>query len=145
MSDEMIIDYWKKGYSVEQIVHFFPSVKYGRKEPSWQMINRVETLILEYNKRCKQMKIEEAIKEMKSLSPSENAIETLVTAYARELVKNSELEELLENSVSIDMIKAKIEELNDTNSKFSQRVIKSKEFYLTELVQNILRELIEKR
>ncbi len=41
------------------------------------------------------------------------AIETLLASYERELVKSSELEELLENSVSIDEIKGKIEELND--------------------------------
>jgi len=73
------------------------------------------------------------------------AIETLLTAYARELVKSSELEELLENSVSIDMIKARIEELNDINSKFSQRIIKGKEIYITELVQNILKEILERK
>ena len=48
MSDEMIIDYWKKGYSVDKIAHLFPSVLWGGKEPSWQMINRVETVILKY-------------------------------------------------------------------------------------------------
>ena len=53
------------------------------------------------------------------------------------------MEELLENSVSIDMIKARIEELNDINSKFSQRIIKGKEIYITELVQNILKEILE--
>ena len=31
MTDEMIIDYYKKGYSIEQIAHFFPSVVFGRK------------------------------------------------------------------------------------------------------------------
>lgn len=41
-----------------------------------------------------------------------------------------------------EKIKDKIEELNDLNSEFSQRVIKSKECYLTELVQNILREFL---
>ena len=96
------------------------------------------------------MNIEESIELLKGFNAGDEraeqfkeAIETLLTAYARELVKSSELEELLENSVSIDMIKAKIEELNDINSKFSQRVIKGKEIYITELVQNILKEIIE--
>lgn len=31
MTDEMIIDYYKKGYSIEQIAHFFPSVVFERK------------------------------------------------------------------------------------------------------------------
>ena len=44
----MIINYWKKGYTVEQIASFFPSVRFGGKEPSWQMANRVETVIMEY-------------------------------------------------------------------------------------------------
>ena len=53
MNDEMIIDYYKKGYSIEKIAHLFPSVRFGGRKPSWQMINRVETVILEYNRRCK--------------------------------------------------------------------------------------------
>ena len=48
MSDEDIINYWKKGWSVEKIVHNFPSVVYGGKKPSWQMWNRVETVILKF-------------------------------------------------------------------------------------------------
>lgn len=48
MTDEDIIDYWKKGYSIERIVHLFPSVLWGHREPSWQMYNRVETVILKY-------------------------------------------------------------------------------------------------
>lgn len=48
MTDEQIIEYWKKGYSAEQITHFFPSVLWEGREPSWQMLNRVETVILKY-------------------------------------------------------------------------------------------------
>ncbi len=44
----MIIDYWKEGYTIEQIARFFPSVIYGGEEPSWQMINRVEMVIMNY-------------------------------------------------------------------------------------------------
>lgn len=51
MSDEDIISYYKKGYSIEQIAHFFPSVIFENKEPSLQMINRVETVVLEYKNR----------------------------------------------------------------------------------------------
>lgn len=51
MTDEMIIDYWKEGYTVEQIARLFPSVIFEGKEPSWQMINRVETVIMEYQTR----------------------------------------------------------------------------------------------
>ena len=43
-----------------------------------------------------------------------------------------------------DKIKAKIEELDDLNSPFAQRVIKGKEVYLTEMVQNILQSLLKK-
>lgn len=50
MTDEEIINYWKKGYSIKQIVQYFPSVLWGNREPSWQMYNRVETVILEYQK-----------------------------------------------------------------------------------------------
>jgi len=49
MSDEEIIKLWKQGWSVERIAHNFPSLIVGRrKEPSWQMYNRVETVILKY-------------------------------------------------------------------------------------------------
>lgn len=67
--------------------------------------------------------------------------------------KNKELERykkyyqnernLLDSYISKDKIRTKIKELEDLNSKFSQRVIKSKEIYLTEMVQNILKELLE--
>ena len=48
MTDEEIIELWKQGWSVEKIANNFPSVKYGGRSPSWQMINRVETVILKY-------------------------------------------------------------------------------------------------
>lgn len=48
MSDEDIIELWKKGWNIERIAHNFPSVKFGHREPSWQMYNRVETVILKY-------------------------------------------------------------------------------------------------
>lgn len=48
MTDEEIIKLWKKGWTVEMIANNFPSVVFGGKKPSWQMINRVETVILEY-------------------------------------------------------------------------------------------------
>lgn len=51
MSDEKIIELWKQGRSVERIARNFLSILAGhRKEPSWQMINRVETVILNYQK-----------------------------------------------------------------------------------------------
>lgn len=52
MSDEKIIELWKQGWSIERIAKNFPSILTGhRKEPSWQMINRVETVILNYQKQ----------------------------------------------------------------------------------------------
>jgi len=76
--------------------------------------------------------------------------------------RNKELEEMLKHRIKYtdelekdlfenasnyviqkSKVREKIEELNDLNSKFSQRVIKGKEFYLTELVQNILQELLQ--
>ena len=48
MTDKDIIKLWKKGWSVEKIANNFPSVKCGQRKPSWQMINRVETVILNY-------------------------------------------------------------------------------------------------
>ena len=49
MSDEDIIKLWKQGWSIEKIASNFPSVMAGhRKQPSWQMLNRVETVILKY-------------------------------------------------------------------------------------------------
>ena len=40
-------------------------------------------------------------------------------------------------------VKEKIEELNDYDSKFCQRVLDHNEHTLTELIQNILQELLE--
>ena len=48
MTDEEIIKLWQQGWSIERIANNFPSVKYGERKPSWQMINRVETVIIKY-------------------------------------------------------------------------------------------------
>ena len=51
MSDEDIIKLWRQGWTVERIAYNFPSIKAGhKKEPSWQMYNRVETVILNYQR-----------------------------------------------------------------------------------------------
>lgn len=51
MSDEKIIELWKKGWTIREIAYNFPSIISGhRKDPSWQMVNRVETVILNYQK-----------------------------------------------------------------------------------------------
>lgn len=68
MTDEDIINYWKQGKSIEYIVHQFPSVKIGGREPSWQMFNRVETVILNFkeeNKLCNYCEKEKRIEEYK--------------------------------------------------------------------------------
>lgn len=49
------------------------------------------------------------------------------------------------NYINKDKIRDKIKELDDLNSKFSQRVINSKERYFTEMIQNILKELLEEK
>lgn len=52
MSDEEIIDLWKKGWSIEKIANNFPSIKYGtNKKASWQMYNRVEIVVLNFLKK----------------------------------------------------------------------------------------------
>lgn len=82
------------------------------------------------------------------------ALENLIARYKELKEKNALLlannngyydlkKYVKENYIPKSKVKEKIEELNDINSKFSQRVIKSKEVYLTELVQNILQELLE--
>lgn len=49
MSDEEIINLWKQGWSIEKIANNFPSVKFEkRKKASWQMYNRVETVVLKF-------------------------------------------------------------------------------------------------
>ena len=54
MSDEDIINFWKKGWSVEKIAKQFPSIKYRKgKTPSWQMLNRVERVILKFQQEGK--------------------------------------------------------------------------------------------
>lgn len=68
MSDEDIVELWKKGWSVEKIAHNFPSIKFREdKEPSWQMYNRVEMVILKYqNEYGRKKKYERRTKENNS-------------------------------------------------------------------------------
>lgn len=92
---------------------------------------------------------------------SKKAIQGLLDLYNKEKEKNKRIKDgvlivgrrngksaeqkiILDKYISKDKIKAKIEELNDLNSPFAQRVIKGKEVYLTEMVQNILQSLLEK-
>ena len=52
MSDEEIIDLWKKGWNIKKIANNFPSIKYGtNKKASWQMYNKVETVVLNFLKK----------------------------------------------------------------------------------------------
>lgn len=57
MSDEDIIKLWKQGWSIERIARKFPSRLNGKKAPSWQMINRVETVVLNWQKGDKKDEI----------------------------------------------------------------------------------------
>lgn len=68
MSDEDIIELWKKGWSVDRIAHNFPSIRFREdKEPSWQMYNRVETTILEYqNEYRRKRNMNEELKKITS-------------------------------------------------------------------------------
>lgn len=51
MSDEEIIELWKKGWSIEKIAYNFPSIRFREgKELGWKIINRVETVMLNYQK-----------------------------------------------------------------------------------------------
>lgn len=56
------------------------------------------------------MDIKKAIKEMKSLSPSENAIETVLQKIEKQ---QEQINELKTNSISKKKIEDKIEELDD--------------------------------
>lgn len=78
MSDEEIIELWKQGWSVDRIAHNFPSLRFREdKEPSWQMYNRVETVILEYQneygrKRNMQEELKKIISQMNNFSKKYN-------------------------------------------------------------------------
>lgn len=50
MSDEDIIRLWKQGWSVQKIAQNFHSRLNGKKAPSLEQINRVETVILKWQK-----------------------------------------------------------------------------------------------
>ena len=51
MTDEEIIELWKKGWNIEKITNNFPSIKFRKgKKASWQMYNRVETVVLNFYK-----------------------------------------------------------------------------------------------
>lgn len=90
MSDEDIIELWKKGWSVDRIAHNFPSIRFREdKEPSWQMYNRVETVILEYQneygrKRNMNEELKKITSEMNNFSKKYNCI---IKVYAIEAKK----------------------------------------------------------
>ena len=75
----------------------------------------------------------------------------LLDLYNKEKEKNSELEELLENSISKDKIRKTIEEIKDLLKQIDYHDIKDKnerEFYKTQYMQyvvarNILQGLLE--
>lgn len=81
-----------------------------------------------------------------------NPSETFAQAIGNLIARNKELEEenrtlkedyQTENQYYKEKIEEKIEELNDYDSKFCQRVLDHNEHTLTELIQNILQELLE--
>lgn len=53
------------------------------------------------------------------------------------------VDKVTKNFIPKSKVKEKIEELNDYDSKFCQRVLDHNEHTLTELIQNILQELLE--
>ena len=77
------------------------------------------------------------------------SIENLIKGYKELEERTISLTNLLcindsdENYIPKSKIKEKIEELNNYDSEFCQRVINHSEHTLTEFVQNILQELME--
>lgn len=79
----------------------------------------------------------------------EEAYKVILSDYKRVLKENEEYLKQLDldyvdnNYIPKSKVKEKIEELNDYDSKFCKRVLKHNENTLTELIQNILKELLE--
>ena len=50
MSEEEIINYWKEGFSVEQIIKKHPkgNLVSSKDKSDWPIRNRIETVILKY-------------------------------------------------------------------------------------------------
>ena len=50
MSEEEIINYWKEGFSVEQIIQKHPkrNIINSKDKSDWTVRNRIETVILKY-------------------------------------------------------------------------------------------------
>ena len=104
------------------------------------VLNLIENLIFktETQKELLKYKTDKIEKQSKE-------IEELKNGQIDFWISDKEIEERIRNKfVSKDKIKAKIEELDDLNSPFAQRVINGKEVYLTEMIQNILQSLLEK-
>lgn len=78
------------------------------------------------------MNIEEAIKEMESLSPSENAIETLLTAYEKEKEKNKKIDEFCRKELAFER---RLQRENRQPDEFNQG-----RFYVSENIRKIIRE-----
>ena len=122
-----------------------------------EIIEIIEKLQCEYKEQENEKKYNDyTVFKAKEYS---KGLEGLLDLYNKEKEKNKELEikflvehtdnlynkeEASEEMIPRYKIKAKIEELNDLSSPFAQRVIKGKEVYLTEMVQNILQSLLEK-
>ena len=104
--------------------------------------------------------MEEDVKKCETLLGSERwvlgtqdkkALENLIKGY-RELKEinesfiwqsNFDMKFYEENYIPKSRVKEKIEDLNNYDSEFCQRVINHNEHTLTEFVQNILQELME--
>lgn len=82
-------------------------------------------------------RVKELEEENKKFRNGEIVTPKLATETRRKIFND------FQNYISKSKVKEKIEELNDYDSKFCQRVLDHNEHTLTELIQNILQELLE--
>lgn len=97
----------------------------------------------EYSKLGKETLLDTIHKQEKEVEEEKEKWKELFHEYNKLVGEVIDKEQDLKDSISKDTIRDKIKELDDLNSKFSQRVINSKERYFTEMIQNILKELLE--
>jgi hypothetical protein len=118
-------------------------------------ITQISNDFISKDKVLKALGYEEGSQAYKSMDSEEKVISLirLVNAECNRLEDIEDKKVMLEEHNIENMrdkywqkkIRDKIKELDDLNSKFSQRVINSKERYFTEMIQNILKELLEEK
>ena len=101
----------------------------------------IQTLIKGYRELEEYIFVAPNLDEITAVKYSHIQKDTYFRGRAEEQQKAEQI--IYENYIPKSKIKEKIEELNNYDSEFCQRVINHSEHTLTEFVQNILQELME--